>query len=94
MAKGSSKNRRGNLGATRQRMKRRSKDPMDTYDACPAPLRLWLSSAALPWSPASAQRVWRKALAGGADTEGALALLSDVEEQRLSKETLPGSYRP
>ncbi len=42
-----------NLGPTAQRQRRRTRDPMAAFDALPAPLRAWLSRAALPWSPAS-----------------------------------------
>jgi len=38
----------GNLGQSSLRGKRRSGDPMSAYDSLPAPLRLWLSEAALP----------------------------------------------
>ncbi|WP_330451182.1 DUF6525 family protein [Paracoccus marcusii] len=43
-----------NLGRTAQRQRRRTRDSMAAFDALPAPLRAWLSRAALPWSPASA----------------------------------------
>lgn len=37
-----------NLGRTAQRQRRRTRDPMAAFDALPAPLRAWLSRAALP----------------------------------------------
>jgi hypothetical protein len=58
---------------------------MQAYDALPAPLRAWLSTAALPWSPQSALRIWRKASrAGGA--ESAITRLNQIEAGMLAKD--------
>ncbi|MEP2471631.1 DUF6525 family protein [Roseobacter sp.] len=75
-----------NLGATGLRRKRRSGDPMQSYDALPEPLRNWLSQAALPWSPISAQRIWKRANANGRTVQEALHALSRAEEQTLARE--------
>jgi hypothetical protein len=75
-----------NLGATGLRCKRRNCDPMRTYDALPAPLRGWLAQAALPWSPASARRVWARACASGHTPQEALRALSRAEERTLARE--------
>lgn len=54
--------RGGNLGATALRTKRRAVDPMRVYDRLPPELRAWVANAALPWSPVSCLRLWRRAL--------------------------------
>ncbi|WP_368039908.1 DUF6525 family protein [Ruegeria atlantica] len=59
----------GNLGQSSLHRKRRSGDPMSAYDGLPAPLRLWLSEAALPWLAASARRLWSKSRAKGLTPE-------------------------
>lgn len=76
----------GNLGATAQRPRSRSRDPMAAYDALPEPLRLWLAGAALPWSPASVLRLWRRLRAGGATPAQALAALDRAEAMALRRE--------
>ena len=75
-----------NLGSTSLPRKRRSGDPMRSFDALPAPLRRWLCQAALPWSPASARKVWMRACAKGLSTEDALSLLSQTEARTLARE--------
>ncbi|MFK7835897.1 MAG: DUF6525 family protein [Sulfitobacter sp.] len=75
-----------NLGATSLRRKRRPGDPMQSYDALPEPLRNWLSQAALPWSPTSAQRIWKRALAKGQSAQDALRALSRAEAQTLARD--------
>jgi len=75
-----------NLGATSLRRKRRACDPMRSYDALPAPLRHWLSQAALPWSPTSAQRLWARARAKGLDPQDALDMLARAEAQTLARD--------
>jgi len=84
---GSRAARTGNLGQTAQRLRRRSRDPMASFDALPAPLRHWLAQAALPWSPASCLRLWMKALAEGASPQEALARLQRAEARALARET-------
>lgn len=64
-----------------RRQKRR--DPMAAYDACPPPLRAWLRQAALPWTPWSALRVWRRA---GGDPARALDRLNRAEAARLARD--------
>jgi len=75
-----------NLGQTSLRGKRRRRNPMQTYDALPAPLRQWLSQAALPWSPASARKIWKRAQANGLTAEEALALLCKAETTTLARD--------
>ena len=75
-----------NLGATSLRRKQRSSDPMQRYDSLPEPLRNWLSNAALPWSPTSAQRIWKRARAKGQSAQDALRALSHAEERTLARD--------
>jgi len=45
-----------------------------------------LAQAALPWSPASAKRVWSRALAKGSSVEAALQTLTEVEVRMLARD--------
>ncbi|WP_299416313.1 DUF6525 family protein [uncultured Sulfitobacter sp.] len=83
-----------NLGQTSLRGKRRATDPMQTYDALPAPLRQWLGQAALPWSPASARRLWEKAHSKGACVEETLSALSQAEAKTLSRDRFAAPILP
>lgn len=76
----------GNLGQCSLRRKRRPTDPMTTYDALPAPVRGWLRTATLPWSPSSAQRIWRKSIANGMNAEDVLLALDRAEARTLARE--------
>ncbi|WP_299545991.1 DUF6525 family protein [uncultured Tateyamaria sp.] len=75
-----------NLGDTGIRSKWRAADPMQTYDALPTPLRRWLSQAVLPWSPASARKIWTRAHAKGLGADDALALLCRAETNTLARD--------
>ncbi|TYP69281.1 hypothetical protein A9A71_10166 [Stutzerimonas stutzeri] len=75
-----------NLGRTAQRQRRRTRDPMAAFDALPAPLRAWLSRAALPWSPASCLRIWQRQRARGATIDQILATLDRAEARALARE--------
>ncbi|WP_147114237.1 DUF6525 family protein [Tateyamaria sp. syn59] len=77
-----------NLGSTSLNRKRRAADPMRSYDALPAPLRHWLAQATLPWSPASARRVWNRACAKGMSVEDALSVLSQAEARTLARDNV------
>lgn len=71
------------------RQRRRSCDPMAEYDRLPGPLRCWLAEAALPWSPRSALRIWRKALrSSGGDVEHARGHLAQAEMRQLRRDTV------
>lgn len=76
----------GNLGATTLRRKRRAGDSMRSYDALPEPLRHWLSQAALPWSPASARRLWARSRSKGLGPQDALDLLARAEARMLARD--------
>ncbi|WP_425082575.1 DUF6525 family protein [Ruegeria arenilitoris] len=77
---------RRNLGHCSLRRKHRSTDPMDVFDGLPAPLRQWLSEAALPWSPVSARRIWSKSRAKGLSSEETLVSLSQAEARTLARD--------
>ncbi|WP_170362608.1 MULTISPECIES: DUF6525 family protein [Ruegeria] len=77
---------RRNLGQCSLRRKHRSTDPMDVFDGLPAPLRQWLSEAALPWSPVSARRIWSKSRAKGLSSEETLVSLSQAEARTLARD--------
>ena len=59
---------------------------MATFDSLPAPLRAWLTEAALPWSPTSARRIWTKGLAKGLTPEETLLSLSQAETRTLARD--------
>ncbi|WP_422054018.1 DUF6525 family protein [Shimia sp.] len=71
------------------RGRRRQGNVMQAYDALPPELRQWLHTAALPWSPASARGIWRKA-GGARDPKAALERLDAVEAATLKKDRLNG----
>ncbi|TQS73951.1 hypothetical protein ERN12_01640 [Rhodobacteraceae bacterium] len=61
---------------------------MSEFDRLPPELRLWLAQAALPWSPRSAARAWRKALRESyGDTRRAHTRLDFLEQARLRADT-------
>ncbi len=66
--------------------RRRTADPMGSYDRLPAPLRAWLARAALPWRPASVARAYRNALARAGDRDAALAELDRMEAALLRRD--------
>lgn len=86
--------RTGNLGATALRPRSRSRDPMAAYDALPGPLRHWLAGAALPWSPASALRLWRRLRAKGTPVPQALAALDRAEARTLRRAAVTQGQPP
>lgn len=62
--------------------KRWRKGGMAAYDRLPPPLRAWLAQAALPWSPHSALKIWRRA----GDPHAALARLTAAEAAMLARD--------
>ncbi|MEP3635742.1 MAG: DUF6525 family protein [Paracoccaceae bacterium] len=75
-----------NLGQSSLPRRRRSGDHMHAYDRLPAPLRRWLSEAALPWSPASVRRIWAKSRAKGLSPAEVLMSLSHAESRTLARD--------
>ena len=61
---------------------------MKAFDALPGPLRRWLSEAALPWSPASVQRIWARSLAEGKTPDEALHNLTELELRNLARDKI------
>jgi hypothetical protein len=78
--------RGGNLGATRLRARQRKVDPMRVYDSLPPELRAWLAHAALPWSPLSCLRLWRRALREEGCVDRARARLDRTEAACLERD--------
>ncbi|CUI00131.1 DUF6525 family protein [Leisingera aquaemixtae] len=70
---------------SRLKRRRRAGNPMQAYDALPPPLRQWLAAACLPWSPASALRIWTKA-GGSRDPAAAAARLDAAEQAMLERD--------
>ncbi|MCA3438384.1 MAG: hypothetical protein INF48_13825 [Rhodobacter sp.] len=62
--------------------------PMVAYDRLPPELRRWLADAALPWSPASALRLWQRALRDRCDLKSALARLDLAERATLARDRI------
>jgi hypothetical protein len=79
-------NRASNRGATSLRKRRRNEDPMQAFDALPAPVRAWLSQAALPWSPASCRKIVQQAQARGEGVEEVLARLDRAQQNTLARD--------
>ena len=70
------------------RKKKRTGNPMAEFDNLPVQLRRWLSEAALPWSPASARRVWLNAKAKGLTQDEVLLSLGRAEASTLAREKI------
>ncbi|WP_240643690.1 DUF6525 family protein, partial [Paracoccus siganidrum] len=66
--------------------RRRRPCPIEEYDRLPPELRNWLAQAALPWSPHSALRLWRKYLRESAGNTSA------AQDRRLSGPHLSGRH--
>lgn len=63
------------------------RDPLAEFDRLPAPLRQWLAEAAMPWSPRSALRIWRRVLRRcGGDEVMARREMSRIEAERLAQD--------
>jgi hypothetical protein len=59
---------------------------MQAFDALPAPVRFWLSQAALPWSPASCRKILRKARTRGEGLDDVLARLDRAQQNTLARD--------
>ncbi|MFE3837263.1 DUF6525 family protein [Pseudogemmobacter sonorensis] len=80
--------------ATSLRRRNRA-DPMRRYDRLPPELRGWLATAALPWSPCSALRLWRRLLREtGEDVPAALRRMDLAEARMLGRDGLALAPRP
>lgn len=66
---------------------RRRTSPMAAFDRLPPDLRCWLHDAALPWSPASALKLWHRALRqAGGDPARARAALDAVQARTIARD--------
>ncbi|MEM6371489.1 MAG: DUF6525 family protein [Pseudomonadota bacterium] len=81
-----------NLGQCSLRRKRHAYDPMAAFDGLPPMLRHWLAQAALPWSPASARRIWTKARAKGLTPEETLLSLNRAEARTLARDRMSPAF--
>ncbi len=78
----------GNLSTS---LKRRSRGrAMDRYDRLPPDLRRWLAGAALPWSPCSVLRLWRRFRRECAGDADAIRRRMDLAEARMLARDAPG----
>ncbi|MDT0683016.1 DUF6525 family protein [Roseicyclus sp. F158] len=78
---------RANTGNSSLARRRRRVSPMGEYDRLPKPLRRWLATATLPWSPRSALRTWQTALGHtGGDEAAALGRLDAIEARQISRD--------
>ncbi|OJY35988.1 MAG: hypothetical protein BGP11_18545 [Rhodobacterales bacterium 65-51] len=72
--------------ATRLRRRPQKGAPMAVYDGLPPPLRRWLAGALLPWSAASALRLWRRTLAETGSEAAALDRLAIAEARLVARD--------
>lgn len=73
-----------NLASPRARW--RNTDPMTAFDRLPPDLRAWLAGAALPWSAASALRLWQRALRETGSPQAARDRMARAEARTLARE--------
>ena len=78
----------GNLGETSLRRRRRRGDPMRLFDGLPQDLRVWMTTAALPWSPHSCARIWQRAQRAGLSPSDTIARLEKSERKALQRERI------
>ncbi len=76
-----------NRGNSSLRTKTRTENPMREYDRLPTELRLWLSTAILPWRAKSVRRAFDKALKRTGNKTQALKELDRLQRQRILKDT-------
>jgi len=75
-----------NRGTTTLKGKRKSRHPMNDFDALPPELRKWVSEAILPWSAHSVQKSFRKAIAKTGDPQLALEELDRIQSQLIERD--------
>ena len=78
--------RPSNRGQTSLKRRRRTENKMQDYDRLPAELRVWLSSALLPWRPRSVRRSYGRALARTQCQTRALAELEKIQQRVIAKD--------
>ena len=75
-----------NRGQTTLKRRRRTADKMGKFDRLSPELRLWLSSAMLPWRPKSVQRAYAKAYSKTGDSADALGELDRLQKRLIAKD--------
>ena len=75
-----------NLGDNRLPKRRRSGNPMQTYDGLPREVRAWVAEAKIPWSPAACRKIWLTEMKRGASIEAVLEKLDQAEDRTLARE--------
>ncbi|MEP3296742.1 MAG: DUF6525 family protein [Pseudoruegeria sp.] len=75
-----------NHGNTSLKTKRRSEDPMREFDRLPPELRIWMSTAILPWRAKSVQRVFGRALVRTGSRALAIQELDRIQNQRIAQD--------
>jgi len=76
-----------NRGTTTLKGKRKSRHPMNDFDALPPELRKWVSEAMLPWSAHSVRKSFRKAIAKTGDPQRALEELDALQTTLIAKDS-------
>ena len=71
---------------TSLKQKRRQQDSMAEFDRLPSELRVWLSSAVLPWRPGSVRTAYVKALARVGNKDAALQELDRIETRQIARD--------
>ena len=74
-----------NKGVTSLKRRRRPGGGMREFDRLPADLRIWLTSAVLPWGPRSVHRTYTKALARTESAEHALQELDRIQSRLIAR---------
>ncbi|MBM2322140.1 MULTISPECIES: DUF6525 family protein [Marivita] len=75
-----------NRGKTSLKLTRRQGQPMREYDRLPSELRQWLTTAVLPWRPASVKRAFDRAFIRTRDARRALEELDDLQARLIAKD--------
>lgn len=88
--------RPSNRGQTSLKRRRRNEDKMQDYDRLPAELRIWLSSAALPWRPRSVKQTYERTLAKTQSRDKALDELERIQKRLIARDarTIWGDDHP
>jgi hypothetical protein len=77
---------RKNTGNSSVKRRRRREDPMQEFDRLPPDLRVWLSTAMLPWRARSVRRAYDKAHAATGCPHRAIEALDRLERRRIAQD--------
>ena len=75
-----------NRGTTTLKGKRKSRHPMNDFDALPPELRKWVSEAMSPWSAHSVRKSFRKAIAKTGDPQQAFEELDALQNRLVERD--------